>query len=266
MSIEQYNIAKQMYLQNKSLRKISEELNINRKLLSKKLKEDNIIIRDKNKNQTIKSKSKYSFNENIFENIDTEAKAYWLGFLYADGYVNSEKGIELTLKSEDLCHIEAFKDFIKSNHVIEYRDKVNAYRLNIYSVKMANDLIKLGCLQNKSLILTFPTEQQVPKKYISHFMRGYFDGDGCVSYGQGQLRFSVLGCKDFLLKYESIILDVLERKEPNKWGQDGQAFNIRYSGNKQVSKIFNFLYKDANIYLKRKYNKFAVLRQKSQKS
>ena len=139
-----------------------------------------------------------------------------MGFLYADGYVNSEKGVELTLKADDLEHIESFKKFLNSNHNIEFRKNVNAYRINIYSKKMANDLINLGCFQNKSLKLKFPTNQQVPKELISHFMRGYFDGDGCISYGQGQLRFSVLGCKEFLIEYESIILQVLDRKTPNK--------------------------------------------------
>ena len=55
---------------------------------------------------------------------------------------------------------------------------------------MFNDLIKQGCVPNKSLILTFPNKHQVPKNLINHFIRGYFDGDGSISYGI-QERYSV---------------------------------------------------------------------------
>lgn len=166
MTQDQYLKAKEMYInKNISLRKISNELNINRKLLSKKLKEDNILIRDKNKNSISKAKRFNSFDNNIFKKIDNEEKAY---------------------------------------------------RIAIYSKELAMDLIKLGCFQNKSLILKFPTEQQVPKHLIHHFMRGYFDGDGCVTSGQGQLRFSVIGTKLFLEKYEDHLLKQLNRTKSNK--------------------------------------------------
>lgn len=260
MTQDQYLKAKQLYInENKSIRKISDELNINRKLLSKKLKEDNISIRDKNKNYISKSKRFNSYDSSIFKKIDTEEKAYWLGFLYADGYVNSEKGIELTLKKDDLSHIEKFKNFMKCDNKISFREKQQAYRISIYSKELSNDLTKLGCFQNKSLDLKFPTKKQVPKKLIHHFMRGYFDGDGSICFGQGQLRFSVIGTEKFLLEYEKIILKVLNRKNSNKWNTEGKAFNIRFGGNVQVSKIYNFLYKDATIYLDRKHDKFAVL-------
>lgn len=77
MTQEQYLKAKQIYInENKSIRKISDELNINRKLLSKKLKEDNITIRDKNKNYVSKSKRFNFYDSSIFKEIDTEEKAY----------------------------------------------------------------------------------------------------------------------------------------------------------------------------------------------
>lgn len=122
----------------------------------------------------------------------------------------------MTLKKDDLDHIEKFKTFMKSDHKISFREHQQAYRFSIYSTELAADLIKLGCFQNKSLILEFPTEKQVPRELIHHFMRGYFDGDGCISYGQGQLRFSVIGTELFLQRYEEIILKELNRNKPNK--------------------------------------------------
>lgn len=268
MNSNQYEQAKELYKQGKSLRQIGELLNINRKELSKKFKEDNIIIRDPNKNSKGKAKRFKEVDETIFETIDTEEKAYWLGFLYADGYVN-DKQVELALKAEDLEHIKKFKNFMKSEHKISYKENANAYRITICSSKIASDLRALGCVQAKSLILTFPTEQQVPKHLIHHFMRGYFDGDGCISYGQGQYRLSVLGTSDFLDEYENYILNTLNRTNRNKRKPNGSALSIQYAGTEQVYKIYNFLYKDATIYLKRKYNKFlknAVLRQDRKKS
>ena len=77
MTQDQYLKAKQIYInENKSIRKISNELNINRKLLSKKLKEDNIIIKDKNKNYISKAKRFNFYDSSIFKIIDTEEKAY----------------------------------------------------------------------------------------------------------------------------------------------------------------------------------------------
>ena len=266
MNNNQYEQAKKLYIQGKSLRQIGDLLNIDRKKLSKKLKEDGIIIRDPNKNSISNGKAKRfkEVDESIFETIDTEEKAYWLGFLYADGYVN-ERQIELTLKAKDLEHIQKFQAFMHSKHKISYRKDTNAYRITICSPKIASDLSKLGCCQAKSLILTFPSADQVPKHLVHHFMRGYFDGDGCIAYGQGQYRLSILGTSDFLDKYEDYILNILNRTNRNKRRYNGQALSIQYAGTEQVYKIYNFLYQDATVYLERKYNKFlknAVLRQK----
>lgn len=270
MNQVQYENAKKLYKEGKSLRQIGDLLSIDRKKLSKKLKEDGTIIRDPNKNSVDKGKAKRikKVDKSIFERIDTEEKAYWLGFLYADGYV-SDKGVELTLKAEDLKHIEKFKAFMKSEHKISYKKNTNAYRICITSQEIAQDLINLGCAQCKSLTLTFPSKEQVPEYLIHHFMRGYFDGDGCIAYGQGQYRLSILGTSEFLDKYEDYILNILNRTNRNKRRYNGQALSIQYAGTEQVYKIYNFLYKDATIYLNRKYNKFlknAVLRQDRKKS
>lgn len=118
-------------------------------------------------------------NRYIFDKIDTEEKAYWLGFLYADGSVGSkEDKIELSLAACDYNHIQKFKDFIGLDNKISYRKKQNAYRYSFRDKTFKEVLIKQGCVPKKSLILTFPTIDQVPVELIRHFIRGYFDGDG----------------------------------------------------------------------------------------
>jgi len=210
---------------------------------------------------------KHIFDLNYFETIDSEHKAYWLGFLYADGCVHEKGVLTLALQKQDKEHIKKFKNSIGAHTVnLYYSTKTKSYTLNICSVKIVNDLIKLGCIPNKSLVLKFPSFEQVPKYLISHFMRGYFDGDGCI-YASERNRhlqtFSVLGTPEFLDEYEKILLEGICRDNSNKrtsrneWNIKTEQIN--YSGRLQINKIFQFLYKDATVFLERKYNKFNML-------
>lgn len=127
---------------------------------------------------------RYVQDNSFFEKIDTERKAYWLGFLYADGcvYEKSEnnKIVILQLHPDDKYIINEFLKDINSDRPI-YTDKKGYVSTCIGNTKMANDLINLGCVPRKSLILKFPSEEIVPQNLIRHFIRGYMDGDGCIS-------------------------------------------------------------------------------------
>lgn len=253
---ENFNKALRMYENGISLTQIGKELGINRKRLSKDFKKLGIEI--------IQNNQKHLFNQNIFKTIDTEEKAYWLGFLYADGYIcnrnDGGKHIELALAEYDFEHLLKFKEFMNATNDIQYKESANAYRICIYSKELVNDLINLGCIPNKSLILKFPTKEQVPENLIHHFMRGYFDGDGCLSTTHNQKSFSVIGTFEFLNKYEEYLLQGINKNKPNKRLHDPRhnenTYSIKYVGNIQCKKIFDFLYKDATVYLNRKYDKF----------
>ena len=195
--LEKLELLKKEYVSSKiTLREICKKHNISREYASKILKEQGISLR-----------KKISSDDTLFEKIDTEEKAYWLGFLYADGnvYYNEKRvsyRIELGLAEKDLNHLEKFKKFLNCTNEIKYRQNIKAYRIMIGSKKMCNDLIKLGCVPNKSLILTFPTEDQVPLELQRHFIRGYFDGDGCITYRKSGSSpgINMLGNLEFLLK------------------------------------------------------------------
>lgn len=240
----------ELYNQNKTIREISNLLNINNDKVVYCLRYHNL-----NRPRTCR----YAFDKDIFKKIDTEAKAYWLGFLYADGCIRDNKGLDLCLAAKDRDHLEKFKSFMKSDKEITFREKVNAYRFCIESQELARDLTKLGCFQNKSLTLKFPTKKQVPSHLIHHFMRGYFDGDGCIHFAKdNSLRLSVVGSNIFLNEYEKYILRLLDRDKSNKRSYLGKAEELHYGGNKQVKKIYEFLYKDATIYLERKFEIFKL--------
>jgi DNA-binding transcriptional regulator WhiA len=197
---------------------------------------------------------KISLNSDIFEKIDTEQKAYWLGFLYADGSVYKDsKGhyrFELGLQQRDLEHIQKFKKFINSRHKISYRENTKSYRISFNDSKFCNDLITLGCVPKKSLILKFPTEAQVPKKLIRHFIRGYFDGDGYLSKPPKQLTLDLLGTEEFL---DCLLTHVDSTKKTLKKDKRhlNNTFKFSLCGN-NARNFLKFIYKDAIVFLERK--------------
>lgn len=121
--------------------------------------------------------------------------------------------------------MQKFKDFIGLDNKISYREKVNAYRYSFRDKTFKDILIKQGCAPKKSLILKFPTSEQVPLDLIRHFIRGYFDGDGCFCNTNACFEASFISAKDFIegcllvlpdsLKKTSSIKDV-HRKEGAK--------------------------------------------------
>ena len=202
-------------------------------------------------------------NDRVFENIDTEEKAYWLGFLYADGCVHKHDSsyvIELTLQEDDLEHLIKFKNFMDWKGNLKYRETQKAYRVLFRSKKVAEDLINLGCIPNKSLILTFPNK--IPDSLIHHFIRGYFDGDGSIHLVQNKYSVTpdvrILGTKEFLeglLIVFQVNTYVLKKCKCN----DSNNYYIKF--NKENSyKFLHYIYRDASIYLQRKYDKYMICR------
>lgn len=205
---------------------------------------------------------KYLFDEDYFENINTEEKAYWLGFLYADGYIQNNIStcqfrVKLTLQQNDVDHIKKFAECLNSNNPIrDVHIKMNnkeyvAKQISIYSHKMVADLYKLGCVQGKSLILKPPT---LKNDMAKHFIRGYFDGDGSIYHDTKRDRyvFSILSTNDVLLwicKEIGITAHIRNAKK------DSPCKELRVNRKSDLIMIYNTIFKDANIYLQRKRDK-----------
>lgn len=212
-----------------------------------------------------------TLNEYFFEIVDTEAKAYWLGFMYADGY-NSEKygSIQITLMEDDKYILEQFKKDLGysgnlhlswSGQKSSYIDgrELNAkprWGLSISSRRLSEDLKRHGCMQAKSKILQFP-EVAVPKELAHHFIRGYFDGDGsiCIHKKEKFKSFMLYGNLDFLIGTQVSLVKGAGLRYTKIVPKTGVSM-LSYGGTLQIDRIFNYLYKDATIYLTRKYNKF----------
>lgn len=213
-------------------------------------------------------------DHNFFETIDTEEKAYILGFLYADGYVNENKTcVEIGLAEKDEEILHKINNAIGSTKEIEKRivkafgGEFPSVRLTLYSKKLVEDLKKQGCHTRKTYDLSRPSNDVFPEELKRHFIRGYFDGDGCIS----NKIICIVGTKDML---DYIIEDLQQNAGINKTGSftmTGEAYQWSHYCRVDVPKVFNYLYKDSNIYLERKYNKFLQtincrLETKSQKS
>ena len=267
----------ELYNKDFSYLKIGRELNIDRKLVSKVLKQHGYMPKYSFKNRngverTFDTWRKYKFNEHFFDIIDTEEKAYWLGFLYADGYVSSTNNtVELGLKESDKSHIEKFIASIDGDMPIRKKEKIIgdkiyvSYSVSITSSIFKNALINNGCVNNKSLVLKFPTKDIVPSELIHHFIRGYIDGDGCYyfgtnlyngknhSYKSHYISIDVAGTEDFLLGM-IMSLKLHQNKLHTLHDYNDIPKKVSYSG-KYAIDIINTIFKDANIYLDRKYER-----------
>lgn len=208
-------------------------------------------------------KFKYSFDENYFEKINSFDKAYWLGFIAADGYITkSTKGQNiLGINLGEKEPLEKFKFWINSNHPINlykstnpYNDTIsNVFRIILISNKTVNDIEKLGIVERKSLILKFPIN--ISKEYISHYIRGYFDGDGSIYETRNRYYCEIVGTENFLKEMSNQLLDANIIQFVEKCSSSS-IWRLRFSSS-QILKLYNYMYKDCkDLYLSRKKKKF----------
>ena len=205
------------------------------------------------------------FDNTVFDNIDTEEKAYWLGFLYADGYVCPNRNIvELSLKSSDKEHLEKFRAFLKSKNEVRLGDtkcenkKFSRCRLTVADKHFHDVLISKGCIPKKSLTLTFPDKSLFASEdLIIHFIRGYVDGDGSVTKGcTGYSVFEIIGTKEFLKGINDFFPNLFTKEYyKDKRHKDKNTYFLSLGG-KKSAKFGDLLYENALIYLDRKYKKF----------
>lgn len=233
--------------EGRSVSSVAKELNINDETLAKDLLQKY--------GYKPGSDGKKYCDSDYFEEINTKEKAYWLGFFSADGYVNqSTRAIEFCLKDKEA--IISFKKALKSQHKISCKDG-KYYRVSIKDKKMSEDLLSLNLDNNKTYNYSIPINK-IPKKLMSHFLRGYFDGDAYI----GINRFNkpiisvVEAAKDVMFNIKNIIKEELDID-----------FNVRYNKRnlyvfsitgEKAKKILEYIYKDSNkeIRLKRKYKKY----------
>lgn len=240
---------------SESLSKLSKDLKISIATISKFLKKNNVDV--------INYHNIAKFDENIFDNIDSEDKAYWLGFIFADGNISSSRNtFEITLSYKDKKHLDKFNTFtkFKGDNVLvsdaKYNGKIyKRCRWSIVNKHLWETLNNYGCIPNKSLVLEFPN--CIPKEYLRDFIRGYFDGDGCITYDHLNITplSNMLGTEKFLYRVKEILseLNINSNITSDKRMKDTKILNIKKS---DVNDFLDYLYKDSKIYLDRKFNRY----------
>ena len=212
-------------------------------------------------------KSKYIYDVDYFKEIDTIEKAYWLGFIYADGYIsigkqNYEFGIEL--QGSDYKHLKKFNKAINGNIEVGKRKKKcnltnKVYEMcliRIYSKEFVENLINQGVYTNKSYNAKLP---KLNEEFMPHFIRGLFDGDGCICESKRKKHINTIrcdftiGCEEFMLQLREYLYNVginsYILKEENK------AYRLVIGGLNNCNKFLEYMYKDATVMLDRKFTK-----------
>ena len=208
-------------------------------------------------------KSIYHCNYDYFETIDAEDKAYWLGFIYADGNINkAERTLTINLQGKDNSHLVKLNKCINGNFpvkVFEQKHGDKSYlmcQILVYSTKMAKDLINNGVFPNKTEKSQFPVLRD---DLVRHFIRGYFDGDGTVcerkhKKGQSDLACSfTCGSLPFLEKLREILFQNNIKSYLVK-ADDNKTY-LSLAGLQNPDMFLHYIYDDSIIYLDRKYIK-----------
>lgn len=211
-----------------------------------------------------------TLNHDFFENINNEKKAYWLGFLFADGNISNknrkQKSITLLLSSKDKQHLNKFASIFGVS-IREYSyDNFEKCVCSITSKKMWEDLVDKSFFPNKTYINCGDVFDFVQNKFKKDFIRGLFDGDGGISINKktNGICFHITGIEKILLKVRDFIVDNTSIKKVNLFSRLHlvDVFVLEWSGIQQLEEIRKFLYKDANIYLDRKFDRFQIIKER----
>lgn len=194
-------------------------------------------------------------NDDIFAVIDSEEKAYWLGFLCGDGCIYNNY-IRISLKEEDINHLYKFRDFLNATSVkIQKQGKYCTFSIGIK--KAAEDLKKLGCVERKSLVLKPP---HIPEEFYFDWLRGLWDADGGVSYvkqsnrWQSYLTSTKEVCDFFIEQLDINTKPFLEHNCEN-------TYRVHFNGRLNVLDKLNKMYRNntAKIFLERKHDLYEQL-------
>lgn len=240
----------------------AKKFKIGKNTLYNYLKENNLIKNDKNYQKDI------TYDKNFFDSIDSEEKAYWLGFIMADGYTKLDKNnnpaqTTIEISKKDINLLDAFKKSIKSNYIIRERSRTTVTgkiseicSITISSHHLTKQLVSYGVVPNKTYI-GFINEEIFGdnEELIFHYLRGYSDGDGFINKNKGNYVFKlVIKSKSILNTITNWIKKYCNIDPKITIWED--AYRLSVQNKKDYFIFLEKLYKNANIYLDRKYQNY----------
>ncbi len=202
--------------------------------------------------------------KDLFKSIDSEEDAYWLGFIYADGYISDGGVFELSLSYRDLEHLRKFSKYIDfSGNIIE-KSKIllnskifYRCRLEFATQEYFDNFLSVGIVPNKTFKLTFPTF--LKESLVRHFIRGIFDGDGTIGlYTNTKGKYPITSLIGYGKFMEELLQYIPKECRGNLYKDKRITKDIKIftTANRKTEKFINYLYKGSNIYLDRKYKKY----------
>jgi intein-encoded DNA endonuclease-like protein len=250
-----------LYKSNLSVRQVAKKVGISPITVSRRLKEWNI------KARPFKKVSKYLVDEHYFDDIDNEEKAYWLGFLLADGCVRTNSNMfSVNLSTIDLNHLEKLRKCLKSDNKIYYQSggKHGMSCLTISNFYLANSLRNKGIVANKKWVYDVLPELQ------RHFWRGVVDGDGCIYNGSNktksipipQMQLSLVGTPETLKRFYGFCCGIITTKAKIKEKCCNKNMDFFRLHGWKALKICDALYENATVCLDRKMKKYLAGKEK----
>lgn len=205
----------------------------------------------------------------LFKTIDTEEKAYWLGFIYADGSLSSRNNsLTVGVSSEDGVHLSRLANmFNKEVKYYAHFSKICNKELKRAQFQVCDKTLKLnmisnGILPRKTYIDSDYIFECIPSNLINHFVRGYFDGDGTVTGSGKDVAFGFAGVQKFLIRMKNEICSRIGLSNVAILQKKGIC-TLTWRGRKQLIAMKEWMYKDATIWLGRKYDRFDLLSKKT---
>lgn len=248
------------YENGSSLKKLKEKFKLDTRTLSWHLKHCGVKVKSENGQY----KNWGGINDSYFSSIDTEEKAWLLGLLAADGCVKRNKrgkpsGITIAQSGDRGKEIITYIKSILSinNSVVTVKTICqDSHSIGACSERVVGDLAKYNIVSVKSLIYTFP--EDLPKQYITAFIRGYFDGDGSIgeyanNKGCKTLHLSMAGTKAFLERCKELIPCPCSTFRAA--GKDKKIWELRWTGRKAI-KFGEWLFVSEVLYRYYKYDFF----------
>ncbi|MCA1319389.1 LAGLIDADG family homing endonuclease [Bacillus tianshenii] len=233
----------QSYKDGQSTTEIAEKANVSSRYIRQLLNDNSVEMRPRGS-----WKRKYHLNEDYFKTW-SDNMAYILGFILADGNINGNtQSVTISQKHKEI--LEDIKQELQSDQPI-METKRGLFLFHINSSIIRHDLLNLhGLTPNKSLTVEFP---KVPEKYLHHFERGYFDGDGSV-YKKGYMINFVGGSYKFMLFFHSVLRS--KGFDPIITSKN-KTYRIYLSGRLTIKLFSDWIYEDARLFLQRKFDVFA---------
>lgn len=257
LSCEEKEEILKAYYDGMSKKDITKNFNLTVRTYSALMKESSI---------NAKRKNKYVLNEEYFDNIDTQRKAYWLGFIAADGCITETNYFAFSLKDKDILY--DFKNDI--DYTGEIKTVINKYgtyyRINFSSKLFCDNLRKIGISERKSLI--YNDLPDIRPNLMRHFVRGYFDGDGCIYWGYSisynpkkiskvkNWGLCIIATKQLCLKFQDLFSTELKYIPHINKSPSESMFYVSIYKNSALIDFYKYMYNESEVCLERKRKKY----------